>query len=430
MKIRYLMASMLACLVGFSSCGSDGDEPTPDKPGGGNEGVKSKTMIVNVENPGTFGQLFEEQLPNFEMKEGTVNAISIDTLIVKGKLSMEDIEYLKNAKADFGYNWRVKDVESIDDGELYPILDLSETQFVESTFKGETYLANHLYPIAGDLCGCFYVKYPKNIEVIEAKAFWGGRLIYDISNLLSEGLQEIRESAFESARFAEKGESWVELNFPSSLNKIEKQAFSSLQATLKKVKTSGNVILLTHAFSGTSIEYLELNGVEEINSLITNGSLKKVSMPDAKYIRDFAFAWQHDLEIKAEDLKNVVEIGKGAFDEIKTRPDLSLATNLTKIGEEALLAPGDEIVILENVKEISYNAFGKAKSVHMRSKTPPVCKHPLGSYMPHYVTCDTLYVPKGSKGIYEKGGQSLGDEYNYSKYLPCGIKVYKALIEE
>ncbi|MCD8268505.1 MAG: leucine-rich repeat domain-containing protein [Parabacteroides sp.] len=340
MKIRYLMASLLACLVGFSSCGSDGDEPTPDKPGGGNEGVKSKTMIVNVESPGTFGQLFEKQLPDFYMKEEDANSILLDTLILKGKLNMEDIEYLNSieytAESSIGLYWYVKDVESIDMHTAHPILDLSEAQFVESTFKGETYLANHLYPRAGYLCYRFYVKYPKNIEVIEAEAFWGGScLIYDISNLLNEGLQEIRENAFESVRFAEKGESWVELDFPSSLKKIEKEAFSNVQAILKKVKTSGNVILSENAFSGTSIESLELKGVEEINSIMINGSLKEVSMPNAKYVRDYAFRGLSDLEIKAEGLKNVVEIGKCAFKGIKTMPDLSLATNLTKIGEEA-----------------------------------------------------------------------------------------------
>lgn len=58
-------------------------------------------------------------------------------------------------------------------------------------------------------------------------------------------------------------------------------------------------------------------------------------MPNAKYVRDYAFRGLSDLEIKAEGLKNVVEIGKCAFKGIKTMPDLSLATNLTKIGEEA-----------------------------------------------------------------------------------------------
>lgn len=68
----------------------------------------------------------------------------------------------------------------------------------------------------------------------------------------------------------------------------------------------------------------------------------------------------------------------------------------------------------------------------MRPQTPPIFKgQPYNRQT--YVHCDTLYVPKGCKSIYEKGGISEDNSYpisEYPKYLPCGIYVREATIEE
>lgn len=411
MKLHYLFASLLTCLFVFSACGSDEDVPTPDKPGSG--GVKSKTMIVNVQEAGTLKNLIEERLPEFDVKDSfdivdeSFKAILLDSIILKGNVNMEDFHYLYSLKQSYNFNlfhserlWFTEDI-SESNSKHPPLLDLSEVHIVESTFEGQQYLANHLYPLhmgsptpIGD---GFCTIYPKSIEVIEPNALSSNTQLFDISNLFSEGLQEIKEEAFYTAKALDEKEKF-EIIFPSSLKKIGKDAFKGAYC-IKKIKTQNNVILGESCFSSSSLESAELNGIDEISSyaFYACNNLTDISMPDVKYIRQSAFSACSNLEIKAEVLKNVVEIDKWAFSGIKTLPDLSLATNLIKIGEKAFadIENGyNDVTIPENVKEIEASAFEykEGSNLHMRSKIP----------FDFNYRCDTLYVPKGCKSIYEK----------------------------
>lgn len=471
MKIKYLIAGMLACLMSFSSCGSD-DDPTPDKPDdNGTEKPGSKTMILNVEKGSTLKQVFDEQISKFQVtydNYGMETAeFHLDTIIAKGNLTIEDINFLNNLdrylyEVTEAHNviWEVTDVENIfGQGDPSPILDLSETQFVESTLWGETYLANHLYPEAGELTNRFFVIFPKNIEVIEEEAL-EYKYIYDITNLLGECLQEIGESAFANAQFPQKEEeNGLELVFPSSLKKIGSNAF--YETPLKKATTSNNATLEPGAF-GNRIEILELNGVEEICTSFASSelslttvymqdvkyigerafwgcyNLETVSMPHIEYIEKEAFGQtttndnRSNLEIKAEDLKNLKKIGDYAFKGINKMPDLSLATNLIKIGDQPFSNSDPkrpEIIIPQNVKEWGYN-LGEFKIAHIYPKLPPLYEGDLE--LPYYSTaiyCDTLYVPKGCKNIYMEGAKNPRPPLP-NILLSCGIEVATGIILE
>lgn len=404
MKIRYLMASMLVCLVGFSSCGSDGDEPTPDI----SENAGLHTMVVEVKEPGMIRSIFEKTCFSWEKK-----GLWADTLILKGPLNGDDI-------------WGLSDVRNkyYDKVLGNMILDISEIQLVESEYNGKHYPANHLY---GDWGQFSIFQFPKNIKVIENVGQYYHTIF--VTNLFKEGLLEIKKEAFRAAKLAEG----TEIVFPKSLKKIEENAFSGA-TNLKKIKTMGNVDIEKNAFSSVRLESVELNGVERIKEGIFEDCIYDeddkmvISIPDVKYIERDAFkaytrsASSGDGELEIKNPKNLIEIGDNAFAGLAYVKGLSGAINLQKIGSLALshLSEDCEIIIPENVKELGYSVFGRpvnkeVHAIHMRPKFPPKGES--------YSLCDTLYVPKGSKNYYEKAGVYDRDQTS------CGIAC-KILIEE
>ena len=177
MKVKSLLAAMMAVALSFNfvAC-SDDDDPVP---GGGN-GADGKTIIVNVEEPGTFQSEYDNIISHYD--EGS----ELNNLVVKGKLNREDMENLNVARILGIYSKKWADT-------VY--LDMSEIQIVASTYEGKSYQANHLY--GGMNWTSFVVtKLPKNIEVVEDNIVWGD--VLDISNLLSENLVEIGASALGS----------------------------------------------------------------------------------------------------------------------------------------------------------------------------------------------------------------------------------------
>ena len=79
---------MLACLMSFSSCGSD-DDPTPDKPG---EIVWKKVLSVQVNNAGTLKDILNKTIiEHFEQKviKGGANIINL-----RGRSSFQSPAYI------------------------------------------------------------------------------------------------------------------------------------------------------------------------------------------------------------------------------------------------------------------------------------------------------------------------------------------------
>ena len=167
-------------------------------------------------------------------------------------------------------------------------------------------------------------------------------------------------------------------------------------------------------------------------------NLETVSMPHIEYIEKEAFGQtttndnRSNLEIKAEDLKNLKKIGDYAFKGINKMPDLSLATNLIKIGDQPFSNSDPkrpEIIIPQNVKEWGYN-LGEFKIAHIYPKLPPLYEGDLE--LPYYSTaiyCDTLYVPKGCKNIYMEGAKNPRPPLP-NILLSCGIEVATGIILE
>ena len=182
----------------FVSC-SDEDDPVL----GGGSGIEGNAIVVNVEEPGTFQQEFE----NITSQNGDYIQ-GLTTLIVKGKVNQEDMEYLRNSTSTDRI-W----------GSSNLYLDISGIEIVESTYKNELYPANCIY-------GGFpynILKFPKNLEVFEG----GCRGVKDISNLLSDKLKEIGNGAFADADFFNSENLTIVL--PENLERIGISAFENVQ---------------------------------------------------------------------------------------------------------------------------------------------------------------------------------------------------------
>ena len=405
MKAKSLLAAMMAAALSFNfvSC-SDDDDPIP----GGGSGADGKTIIVNVEEPGTFESEYDNIISHYD--EGS----ELTNLVVKGKLNREDLQNL-NAALSLGIYKKWADT-------VY--LDMSEIQIVESTYNGQSYRANHLY---GNMNWSAFVisKFPKNIEVIEDDIYFGK--VMDISNLLSEKLEEIGDGTFSSV-----GDQMTptEIVFPKSLKRIGENAFSH-NPSITKITTQGNIQIESGAFNSCeSLEEVELNGIETINEntfmRCLNGKDRKmtVSIPDVKYIKEEAFSHNAYVsesigELEVKNIENVIEIGEDAFANIPNlKIDLASAVNLKKIGDSAFwLFGGDEFTFPENVEEI-VRPFSGISVIHMLAKTPPTCQ---------FLSCDTLYVPKGCKDTYMKDAKNGG--INGDITLACGLECNVVLEE-
>ncbi|OUO49411.1 hypothetical protein B5F77_14845 [Parabacteroides sp. An277] len=418
MKVKSLLAAMMAAALSFNfvAC-SDDDDPVP---GGGN-GADGKTIIINVEEPGTFQSEYDNIISHYD------ESSELNNLVVKGKLNREDMHNLEFARSIQGYYEKWADT-------IY--LDMSEIQIVESTYNGESYKANHLYGGMG-WTGYVISKFPKNIEVIEDNIDFGK--VLDISNLLSEKLEEIGNGAFAGKDFTP-----TEIVFPKSLKRIGESAFKG--SNIKKIKTQGNLNIESEAFSNCSLEEVELNGVEIIGKNVFSYCVPEnekmvISMPDVKYIREEAFNQSYNnnkrnnSELEIKDIKNLIDIENDAFAGIeRVEIDLSEAENLNTIGDRAFKdVVEDEIVIPENVKRIGSSAFKSLGVVRMRPQTPPLCGNPFTTmdnqsrYIGFY--CDTLYVPKGCKSIYEKDAWHSSSIYDYNLWLSFGIQC-NVILEE
>lgn len=439
MKIRYLMASMLACLVGFSSCGSDGDEPANLNKEG------THKLVVNVESSGTFKQALEEKLPECISIVGESHFYSLDTLVINGKINATDIHVLHNYKEEFttlADGWDSRTIA----------LDFSNAQIVGSDYKGKSYKANHLYRVNGNRFGMgFYViKYPQKIEVIEVEALKNAN-IYDHSILTREELQEVEDRAFYDATI--ESTKPLNLEFSKNLKKIGKEAYAKFGgAQIKSLKISHDITIGSKAFAGSAAfgtSSIDLKGIEKIGNESFMSFTSRddedviVSMPDVKYIGNSAFAFTSSAHnINPEDLKNLIEIGDSAFfygnyNYSGKRPiDLSKANQLTKIGKSAFggIYNGfqiDSFIIPNSVKEIGSGAFSwyDGRTVHIKYKTPPIYHSTSVGDNPFGTRCITLYVPKGCKNIYMKGAK----ETPYGTIeLTCGIQLIPSskVIEE
>ena len=388
----------------FVSC-SDEDDPVP----GGGSGADGKTIIVNVEEPGSFQSEYDNVISHYD--EGS----ELTNLVVKGKLNREDLQHLTSANSLGIYSKKWADT-------VY--LDMSEIQIVESTYNGQSYRANHFY---GNMNWTALVisKFPKNIEVIEDDIDFGK--VMDISNLLSEKLEEIGDGAFSSV-----GDQMTptEIVFPKSLKRIGDGAFSH-NPCITKITTPGNIQIGGGAFNSCeSLEEVELNGVETIDEYTFGFCLKEkdrkmtVSIPDVKYIKEGAFnhsGYDSEMvgELEVRNIENVIEIGEDAFANIPNlKIDLASAVNLKKIGDSAFLGfGGDEFTFPENVEEI-VRPFTDVSVIHMLAKTPPTCQ---------FLSCDTLYVPKGCKDTYMKDAKNGG--INGDITLACGLEC-NVILEE
>ena len=410
MKAKSLLAAMMAAALSFNfiSC-SDDDDPVP----GGGSGADGKTIIVNVEEPGAFQSEYDNIISHYD--EGS----ELTNLVVKGQLNREDLQNLNIARSLGIYRKKWADT-------VY--LDISEIQIVASTYQGKSYQANHWY---GDINWSPFVfsKFPNNIEVIEdcVTASFGD--ILDISNLLSENLVEIGNSALSGM-----GERMTptEIVFPKSLKRIGENAFSH-NPSITKITTQGNIQIESGAFNSCeSLEEVELNGIETINEntfmRCLNGKDRKmtVSIPDVKYIKEGAFthsgyASESIGELEVKNIGNVIEIGEDAFANIPNlKIDLASAVNLKKIGHGAFSIK-DEITLPKNIEEIGQTFVG-VKTIHLLAQIPPTfTSRGTANY------CDTLYVPKGCKSIYEEGMSTTG--YNADLRLACGLEC-NVILEE
>lgn len=408
MKAKSLLAAMMAAALSFNfiSC-SDDDDPVP----GGGSGADGKTIIVNVEEPGAFQSEYDNIISHYD--EGS----ELTNLVVKGQLNREDLQNLNIARSLGIYRKKWADT-------VY--LDISEIQIVASTYQGKSYQANHWY---GDINWSPFVfsKFPNNIEVIEdcVTASFGD--ILDISNLLSENLVEIGNSALSGM-----GERMTptEIVFPKSLKRIGENAFSH-NPSITKITTQGNIQIESGAFNSCeSLEEVELNGIETINEntfmRCLNGKDRKmtVSIPDVKYIKEGAFTHNAYVsetvgELEVRNIENVIEIGEDAFANIPNlKIDLASAVNLKKIGDGAFWEiSGDEFTFPENVEEI-IRPFSGISVIHMLAKTPPTCL---------FMSCDTLYVPKGCKDTYMKDAKNGGISGDIT--LACGLECNVVLEE-
>ena len=398
MKVKSLLTAMMAAALSFNfvAC-SDDDDPVP----GGGSGIEGNAIVINVKEPGTFQQEFENITSRYD------GSSKLNTMVVKGNLNGNDIFYLGTAESrndihvDFEHN-------------VY--LDISEIQIVESTYNGKQYPANHLH---GNFRNYIVTKFPKNIEIIDDTQF---SRIVDISNLFNEGLQEIGDDAFYSAEF----ENEVSISFPESLKKIGSSAFAGT-TNLQSIVIPHNIELGDGAFASCfDLKHVELNGIE----IISEGCFRSmqsdldISMPNVKQIKDGAFENSSSnyivINVKAEDLKDLEEIGAEAFRGVKKMIDLSQASKLTKIGEGAFLNIEDKVLYLpENIKDITdafaiYTKGKRFSSIHFRSQLPPS----IASRYDTIISCDTLYIPKGCKENYLKGSTTYSNgEIILSNYL-------------
>ena len=200
MKAKSLLAAMMAAALSFNfvSC-SDDDDPIP----GGGSGIEGNAIVVNVEEPGTFQEEFE----NITSQNGDYIQ-GLTTLIIKGKVNQEDMEYLVNHTSTDRI-W----------GSSNLYLDISGIEIVESTYKNELYPANCLYAnLPYNI-----LKFPQNLEVFEGNC----QGVKDISNLLSDKLKEIGYGAFGDAAFFISENLTIVL--PENLERIGDFAFDDVR---------------------------------------------------------------------------------------------------------------------------------------------------------------------------------------------------------
>ena len=143
-----------------------------------------------------------------------------------------------------------------------------------------------------------------------------------------------------------------------------------------------------------------------------------------KYIKEEAFIHNAYVsesigELEVKNIENVIEIGEDAFANIPNlKIDLASAVNLKKIEGFAFAGfGGDEFTFPENVEEI-IRPFSGISVIHMLAKTPPTCQ---------FLSCDTLYVPKGCKDTYMKDAKNGGISGDIT--LACGLECNVVLEE-
>lgn len=214
MKAKSLLAAMMAAALSFNfvAC-SDDDDPIS----GGGSGIEGNAIVINVKEPGTFQQEFENiTSQNEEYIQG------LNTLIVKGKLNQEDIQTLNSTNVIRNHIW----------GNSALDLDISGIEIVESTYKNELYPANCLYG------GLDYkiLKFPKNLEVVDNLQCKG---VVDISDLLSDKLREIGNSTFSDATFYDPENPTIVL--PENLERIGDSAFADVRGSDPNTKKSYSI---------------------------------------------------------------------------------------------------------------------------------------------------------------------------------------------
>ena len=271
-----------------------------------------------------------------------------------------------------------------------------------------------------------YIALPKNLEVIGLYAFMGARIkelnlpttlkrieqnaFSNCANLteiiIPEGVNFVGDNAFSKCYSVEK------LSIPTTLRTISCRTFSDL-TSLKSIELPEGVEEIDdEAFCGTSNLQKEEIVIPSTIKTIGHSAFNGVNIANLRFEGSFpeitagAFYASGVSNIEwAEDVKTIESY---AFAHCSSITELYLPSTLETIGTSAFSTCGNlkKVVLPENLQVISNYAFKSCSDlndVYSKSPIAPTLDYAgaFSLYIFENPKAKTLYVPEGAKAAYE-----------------------------
>ena len=328
-----------------------------------------------------------------------------------------------NGKIQMKYSGNITIPEKVTDynGNVYTVVGIGEYAFASSSissiqipntirfidqfaFSGcyqlkTLQLPNSLERIGGNFIrgsAVTKISIPSSVTKIEKEAFAGTSLLSIDLTSLSSSITEIAEGLF-------YGTSLTSISIPNSIKSIGKQAFSQCTKLTSVFLPNYIIKIEDQAFYNcSSLENINLP--DQISSIGNSAfwacsSLKSIKLPNSlSKIEDYVFLGCGLTSIEIP--QSVTSIGKSSFDGCENLNEIKLSNSLISIGENAFgsCLSLTKIILPASLTSIGRNAFHiYLKEVHSKIQNP-FETYAFSSSSGHHDR--VLYIPSGTKEKY------------------------------
>ena len=246
---------------------------------------------------------------------------------------------------------------------------------------------------------------PSNVKYIGAMAFNGASAT---SISFSEGLEEIGSSSFASFKCPQA------ITLPSTLSAMSNYAFASSTITGLTINGSPLLELNYYAFTGSSLNFINISNIKTVNGFRSCGNLETVTISNVENI---------DGTFDSGNLKTVSITGSGStaingsFYNCGSLTSVTLGDCVKSIGSFYGCSSLPSITIPSGVTTIGSNCFGYCRSLETINLPSGITS--IGSSAFQYCAIRNIALPNALETIDSNAFYNCGNLTNVN--IPSGV---------